>query len=406
MAVISNRLWRGRFGASARALGRSVTLDGVSYTIAGVLPADFRFYRPEEDVYTPIGQSDRLQRKNRTVHNVGCVARLRPGVSVARAQTEINAVQNNIDQLYPTTERGLRTEIVPLKKDLVGDVSETLLLLLGAVGLVLLIACANVANLLLARSIARTREFAVRSALGASRRQIARQLITESVLLSGFGGAAGLALAKWGVIPLVAFMPGSLPRGENIGVDGSVLLFTLGVSIAVGMLFGLAPTLKSSRPNLESALKAGSRASTSAQRGAQSGRDVRGDFVRGCFARARDWCSHGAGGRKAEYFHDGDRRRPAAGSGGARDWSAGVRGFDAIAVEFFPSALWGQRQRSGYVCKCLACFPRRGFPGVLFARAPRSSHGSYRRAARRMISERARAVYFLRDSGGTRPLAR
>src|SRR5277367_2375837 len=188
VVLISNRLWKNRFAGSSEALGKSVTLDGVDYTIAGVLPADFRLLGDDADVYTPIGQGDPLIYGDRTIHPVLCVARLKPGTTIAQSEAEMGAIQAQLDQLYPSADRGLGANVKPLKHEFVADVSGTLLLLLGAVGIVLLITCANVANLLLARSAARTREFAIRSALGASGARIVRQLVTESVLLSLAGG--------------------------------------------------------------------------------------------------------------------------------------------------------------------------------------------------------------------------
>jgi predicted permease len=258
--VISNRLWRDRFSGNPAALGKPITLNGVNYTIVGVLQPGFRFGNQQADVYTPIGQADPVQRNDRTVHDIACIARLQPRLSIGQAQAEMNTVQEHIDQLNVATERGLGTYIVPLKQFLVGDVGATLLLLLGAVGLVLLIACANVANLLLARSAARTREFAVRLALGANRAQIVRQLVAESVLLSLIGGALGLAIAHWGLKAVLAAVP-RMPRNENIGVNPSVLLFTFGVSMAVGIVFGLLPALKSSKTDLQAGLKEGGRGS-------------------------------------------------------------------------------------------------------------------------------------------------
>ena len=270
VAIISNRLWRNRFAESTGAIGKSVTLDGVDYTIVGVLPSSFGLFGDEADVYTPLAQGDPLIYSDRTIHPVDCIARLKPGVTMAQSDAEIGAVQDHLDHTYPTADRGLGANVKSLKKQIVGDVEGTLLMLLGAVGIVLLIACANVANLLLARSAARTREFAIRSALGASRARIVRQLVTESLLLSLAGGTLGLVVAKWGVSPVLAFVPGSLPRSENIGVNVSVLLFALGVSVAVGILFGLAPALKSSKADVQTSLKAGGRSSTSAQHRAQS----------------------------------------------------------------------------------------------------------------------------------------
>src|SRR5262249_6107550 len=194
-------------------------------------------------------------------HNIACIGRLRPDVSVDQARAEMNTVQEHIDQLN-ADEQGFGVYVLPLKQFLVGDVGGTLLLLLGAMGLLLVIACANLANLLLARSASRTREFAVRLALGAGRARIVRQLVTESVLVSLLGGALGLIIAKWGLGLALAAAPDSVPRVENIGLNSSVLLFVFGVSTTVGILVGLAPPLQSSRPNLQSALKAGGRGSS------------------------------------------------------------------------------------------------------------------------------------------------
>lgn len=261
-AIISDRLWRDRFHRSSSVIGKAVTLNGSGYTIVGVLSRAFRFEDQLADVYTPIGRGNPLFRSDRTVHDILCVARLAHGVSIGQAQAEMNILQLHIDELNPATEKGQTTSIVPLKQSLVGNVRETLLLLLGAVGIVLLIACANVANLLLARSAARTREFAVRRALGASRMQIIRQIITESLILSCAGGVLGLAIAKFGLSVLLTAVPVSLPRIENIGVNASVLLFALGVSIAVGFLFALVPALKHANTDLQADIKEGGRGST------------------------------------------------------------------------------------------------------------------------------------------------
>ncbi|MGC1105726.1 MAG: ABC transporter permease [Candidatus Acidiferrales bacterium] len=270
VVIVSNRFWRNRLFGNAEALGKAVTLNGVDYTVVGVLPPDFRFGDEQTDVYTPLGQGDPLMLDPRGAPAVLSIARLKPGVSIAQARAEMSAIQGHLEQLYPDANRGLGTDVVPLKQVMIGDVSGTLLLLLGAVGLVLLIACANVANLLLARSAARTREFAIRSALGASRARVVRQLLMESTLLSLAGAVLGLAIAKWGVSPVLAAVPRSLPRSENIGVNAPVLLFTLGVSIAVGILFGLAPALKSSKTDLQISLKEGGRGATSAHHRVQN----------------------------------------------------------------------------------------------------------------------------------------
>ena len=259
VAIISDRLWQDRFARNPSALGKAITLSGVDYTVVGLLAPEFRFGNAQADVYTPMGRADLLYRSDRTVHDILAFARLKPDVTLGQGRAEMNTVQDHIAQLNPETERGQGIFIAPLKQFLVGDVSGTLLLLLGAVGLVLLIACANVANLLLARSAVRAREFAVRLALGASRTRMVRQLVTETVLLSVIGGAVGLAVAKWGLSAVLATAPGRLPRSENIGVNAWVLLFALAVSIAVGVLFGLMPALRSSKTDVQAGLKEGSR---------------------------------------------------------------------------------------------------------------------------------------------------
>ncbi|MFZ0923527.1 MAG: ABC transporter permease, partial [Candidatus Acidiferrales bacterium] len=240
VAIISNRLWRERYAGSPQVLGKSVTLDGVACTIVGVAPPGFRPLIQHEDVYTPLGQEDPLILDARGSHDdIIAIARLNAGAHIVQAQAEMNAIQSHLDELYPDADRGTGATVRPFQQVLVDRVSGTLLLLLSAVGLVLLIACANVANLLLARSAARSREFAIRLALGAGRARIVRQLVTESVLLSLAGGTLGLLLAKWCDGLVLAAMPGSMPRMQNIGLNAYVLLFTLGVSVIVGIVFGL-----------------------------------------------------------------------------------------------------------------------------------------------------------------------
>jgi len=261
--IISDRLWRDRFASSPQALGKPILLDGAEYTILGVLPPGFRFLA-DADVYTPLAQGEPLFYDDRTIHAFIGIARLKPGVSIGQAEGEMSAVQEYLDRLYPVADGNLGTNIVPLKQVIVGDVGGTLLLLLGAVGIVLLITCANVANLLLARSAARTREFAIRSALGASRERIVRQLLTESMLLAMTGGILGLIVAKLGVSLMFAEFAQNLPRAESIGVSLPVLFFAFGISLAVGLAFGLVPALKSSRADVRGSLKSGDRGSTSA----------------------------------------------------------------------------------------------------------------------------------------------
>jgi predicted permease len=270
VVIISNRLWRSRFDGSPQALGKPLFLSGTDYTIVGILPEGFRFIH-DADVYLPLGQYNPLLLEARGSHaDILAVARLKPDVSVAEAQAEMSAIQEHLDQLYPDANRGTGADVEPLQRIIVQEVRGTLLLLLGAVGLVLLITCANVANLWLAHSAARSGEFAIRSALGANRMRVVRQLLTESVLLSLVGGGLGVFLAIGGIKPLLAALPGNLPRSENIGVNAPVLWLTLGVSIAVGILFGLAPALKSAKSGVQASLKESGRSSTGVRHGAQS----------------------------------------------------------------------------------------------------------------------------------------
>ena len=253
--VISDRLWRERFGGSPEALGKTVTMDGVGYAITGVAPAGFRL-NADAEVYMPLGQLDPLILNNRGSHDgIFTLARLKPGVSIAQSQAEMSTIQSRLDHLYPDDNRDLGIYVQPLKQAIVGDAGQTLALLSGAVGLVLLIACANVANLLLARSAGRSREFAIRSALGANRARLVRQLLTESVILSLTGACLGTLIAFLGIRSALPAMPGILPRSEDIGVNSPVLLYTLIVSLLVGILFGLAPALKSWSGDLQDRLK-------------------------------------------------------------------------------------------------------------------------------------------------------
>jgi predicted permease len=269
VVVISDHLWRERFGGSPEALGKSVTLDGVDYSIIGVAPPGFRL-NLAADVFTPLGQLDPLILNNRGSHDgIFALARLKPGVNLPQSQAEMNTIQSRLDRLYPNDNRDLGIYVEPLKQVIVGGADQTLALLLGAVGLVLLIACANIANLLLARSAGRSREFAIRSALGANRARLARQLLTESVILSLTGAGLGTLIAFLGIRSALPAMS-ILPRSENVSVNARVLLYTLIVSLVVGILFGLAPALKSWSADLQVSLKGGGRGSTIVHRRAQS----------------------------------------------------------------------------------------------------------------------------------------
>jgi len=269
VVILSNGFWHRSFGASRQIIGQAISLNGTPYTVVGILPANFYFTGDNfrlSDVYVPIGQwTDPTFLNRRVGMGMDAIGRLKPGVTFAQAQADMNGVAENLARAYPDADKGSGIALVPLKENMVGDVAPLLYMLLGAVGFVLLIACVNIANLLLARSTGRTREFAIRAALGAGRARLIRQLLTESVLLSLVGGIIGLLLAAWGTRAALAILPQALPRAGNVGLDTSVLLFTLGVSLLAGILFGLAPALKTSQNNLSETLKEGGRGSSGAR---------------------------------------------------------------------------------------------------------------------------------------------
>jgi putative ABC transport system permease protein len=263
VVVISHGLWQRRFGADPKAVGRQVTLDGRSTTIVGVMPPGFKFPLDAQnpELWAPLDPDSEVN-QSRGSRYLSVVARLKEGATLRQAQAEMETVSRRLTEQYPTYNTGRGTRLITLYDDTVGEIRPALLVLLGAVGCVLLIACANVANLLLARAAGRHKEMALRTALGASRRRIVRQLLTESLLLAFLGGVAGLLLALWGVDVLVSFIPEGVPRAQEIAVDGRALGFTLGVSALTGVIFGLAPALQSSRLNLNESLKEGGRGST------------------------------------------------------------------------------------------------------------------------------------------------
>jgi putative ABC transport system permease protein len=269
VALISGGFWKRKFGSSQDALGKMLTLNGVGYTVVGVIPADFRYQSGnfhDSDVYVPIGQwNDSTFRDRATGMGMDAVGRLKPGVTLQQAQADMNAVAQRLAEMYPETDKGEGVTLLPLKQDVVGDIRPFLLVLLAAVGFVLLIACVNVANLLLARSTGRVREFAIRAALGAGQGRVIRQLLTESLVLSCTGGGLGLLLAAWGTQAAIKLVPEALPRAQSVHIDSRVLLFTLAASVLAGIFFGLAPALRTSRADLHGTLKEGGRGSSGAR---------------------------------------------------------------------------------------------------------------------------------------------
>ena len=261
VAIISHALWQRRFGASDDVIGKEVALNGQQFTVIGITPPNFRF-GADADLSVPIGLSAERFKLRGKDPGITAFARLKQGTSIDNANAELNTIAARLEQQYPDTNTGRRVRIESLRESVVGDIRSTLLTLLGAVGFVLLIACANVANLLLTRSAGRQREMAIRTALGAGRMRILRQLFTESIVLSLAGGVVGLLLAIWGTSVLSSYIPEGIPRMTELSVDGPVLAFTFGASLLTGVFFGLAPVLQSAKTNLTEGLKEGERNSS------------------------------------------------------------------------------------------------------------------------------------------------
>jgi putative ABC transport system permease protein len=258
--VLSHGLWQDRFGGDANILHRAISLDGRAFTVIGVMPADFAFPK-RVDVWVPVGLSVQ-ELQSRRQHSVYGVARLKPGVTIEQARMELDTIAVRLEQEYPNSNKSVRSLINPLIEQYVGKARVALWTLLGAVSMVLLIACGNVANLLLARAAARQREMAVRAALGAGHWRIVRQLLTESLLLAVTGGALGVLLANWGLKLLLAASGDSIPRASEINLSLGVLAFTAALCVVTGILFGLAPAWQAGRPDVHDALKETTRGST------------------------------------------------------------------------------------------------------------------------------------------------
>jgi len=258
VVVISHALWQRRFGGDSNVLGRALNVSGVNASIVGVMPADFYFLESAAELWAPLSQNQ-FAGSARNVRLLSVVGRLNDGVPLTQANAELSAISGQLAAQYPDTNSGFGLRALSLHQQVTGKVRGALLLLLGAVGLVLLIACVNVVNLMLVRSAGRSREIAVRAAVGAGRFRLLRQLLTESITLSVFGGAAGALVATWGVKLLVTLNPIALPRYNKIGVDSTVLLFTLAASVITGIVFGLAPAWRMFKFDLNSVLKEGGR---------------------------------------------------------------------------------------------------------------------------------------------------
>jgi len=262
VVILSHQLWQKRFGGRNDVIGRSLILNDKSLTIVGVMPADFTYPDPQIQLWTPMAFSP-AERVVRDTNYLSVIGRLRDGVSLEQARVQMNLLARQIAAQHPELNAGDALKLVSLTEATVGEIRPILYVLLGAVGLVLLICCANVANLLLARAAQRQKEIAIRSAIGANQTQLVRLLLVESMLLAVIGGSLGCLLAFWGIDLLVALKPENLPRLDQVGIDWSVLLFTGGISLTTGLLFGLAPALQATHPQLNEMLKEGDRSGTS-----------------------------------------------------------------------------------------------------------------------------------------------
>ena len=262
VVVLSNALWQHQFGGDQQIVGKMIPLSGNVYSIIGVMPAGFNSPRDNAEAWTPVHVSNPIAANFRGVHFLRTYGRLAPGATIEQARSEMRLIDQQLSTQYPAENKNRTTALIPLQDRVVGESRSALLVLFAAVSLVLLIACANFANLLLARAAERGREIVIRTALGAGRWRLIRQLLTESVLISLAGGVVGVLIAWWGTSLLVALKPANLPRLQEIGVDARVLAFTFGLSLLTGVIFGLLPAWTASRAGVNESLKEGGRSAT------------------------------------------------------------------------------------------------------------------------------------------------
>ncbi len=263
--ILSHQLWQNRFGANPAVVGQQVTISGRQRTVVGVMPPGFHFLDNQVKAWVPYPLDPAIDYRATTGRFLRVVGQLKPGVTVQQAQAELTGIAKQLEQALPKFNTGWSVNVLPIHEQVVGEIRPILIVLLAAVAFVLLIACANVANLLLSRAAARQKELALRAALGAGRMRLVRQMLTESVLLALMGGVLGVLLAYWGIQLLIGFGPDNIPRLSEISIDLRVLAFTFGISLLTGVLFGMIPALQASRPDLNDALKEGSRGSTGAR---------------------------------------------------------------------------------------------------------------------------------------------
>lgn len=297
VVILSYGMWQRRFGGDPGLIGRAINLNGESYGVVGVMPGNFQFPTGKDQLWVPVAfpADEAAQRGS---HYLEVIARLKPGVTLQQARVEMKTIAARLEKQYPDTNMRVGSVVTPLHEQVVGDIKPALLILLGAVGFVLLIACANVANLLLARAAVRQKEISLRLAVGASRARLVRQFLTESVLLAGLGGGCGLLVSLAGIRALKKFIPDTISQVQAIDIDSKVLIFTLLVSLATGLIFGLAPAMQASSYNLNETLKEGGR---------DSGASLRGNRIRGLLVIAEVAVSFilliGAGLLINSFFH-------------------------------------------------------------------------------------------------------